>query len=74
MGHLMGLFDAPWLGIRPTRKLAMLRYAEFHRVAEGRIVETAQFVDIPHLMTQAGQTPFGPATALASRAARSAHP
>jgi hypothetical protein len=63
MGHLMGLFDAPWLGIRPTRKLAMLRYAEFHRLAEGRIVETAQFIDIPHLMTQAGQNPFGPATA-----------
>jgi hypothetical protein len=63
MGHLMGLFDAPWLGIRPTRKLVMLRYAEFHHVREGRIVETAQFVDIPHLMTQAGQAPFGPATA-----------
>jgi hypothetical protein len=63
MGHLMGLLDAPWLGIRPTRRLAMLRYAEFHHVREGRIVETAQFVDIPHLMTQAGQPPFGPATA-----------
>lgn len=63
MGHFMGLFDAPWLGIRPTRKLAMLRYAEFHRIVDGKIVETAQFVDIPHLMTQAGQNPFGPATA-----------
>ena len=21
MGHLMGLFDAPWLGIRPTRRI-----------------------------------------------------
>jgi hypothetical protein len=63
MGHLMGLFDAPWLGIRPTRKLAMLRYAEFHRIEGGRITETAQFCDIPHLMTQAGQSPFGPATA-----------
>lgn len=63
MGHLMGLFDAPWLGIRPTRKLALLRYAEFHRVEDGRIAETAQFLDIPHLMTQAGQSPFGPATA-----------
>jgi hypothetical protein len=63
MGHLMGLFDAPWLGIRPTRKLTMLRYAEFHHVRHGRIVETAQFVDIPHLMVQAGQNPFGPATA-----------
>jgi predicted ester cyclase len=63
MGHLMGLFDTPWLGICPTRKLVMLRYAEFHRVEGGRIVETAQFCDIPHLMTQAGQNPFGPATA-----------
>jgi hypothetical protein len=60
MGHLLGLFDAPWLGIRPTRKLVMLRYAEFHHVRDGRIVETAQFVDIPHLMTQAGQTPSAP--------------
>jgi predicted ester cyclase len=63
MGHLMGLFDAPWLGIRPHRKMVMLRYAEFHRVADGKIVETAQFCDIPHLMTQAGQNPFGPQTA-----------
>jgi predicted ester cyclase len=63
MGHLMGLFDKPWLGIRPTRKLVMLRYAEFHHVRDGRIVETAQFFDIPHLMAQAGQPLFGPATA-----------
>jgi ketosteroid isomerase-like protein len=63
MGHLMGLFDAPWLGIRPTRKLVMLRYAEFHHVRDGRIVETAQFFDIPHLMTQAGQPLFRPGTA-----------
>jgi hypothetical protein len=63
MGHLMGLFDAPWLGIRPTRKMVFLRYAEFHRVEEGRIAETAMFFDIPHLMIQAGQNPFPPATA-----------
>ena len=30
MGHLMGLFDAPWLGIQPTGKIVMLRYADFH--------------------------------------------
>ena len=63
MGHLMGLFDAPWLGIRPTAKMAFLRYAEFNRVEGGRIVETAFFFDIPHLMIQAGQNPFPPATA-----------
>lgn len=63
MGHLMGLFDHPWLGIRPTGKLVMLRYAEFHRVEGDRITEAAQFFDIPHLMQQAGQNPFGPETA-----------
>ena len=62
MGHLLGLFDQPWLGIRPTGRIVMLRFAEFHRVEGGRIRETAQFVDIPHLMAQAGQDPFPPAT------------
>ena len=63
MGHLMGLFDRVWLGIRPTRKLTMLRYCEFNRVQSGKIVETMLHIDIPHLMVQAGQTPFGPQTA-----------
>ena len=63
MGHFMGLFDAPWLGIRPTRKIAMLRYAEFLKVENGQITETAMFFDIPHLMVQAGQNPFPPQTA-----------
>lgn len=54
MGHLQGLFDASWLGIAPTRKIAMLRYAEFNRVESGQIVETAFFCDILHLMRQAG--------------------
>jgi len=63
MGHLLGLFDSPWLGIRPTRKIAMMRYAAFHRVQDGRIAETAMFFDIPHLMVQAGLRPFPPQTA-----------
>ena len=63
MGHLMGLFDAPWLGIVPTRKMAFLRYCEFNRVVDGRIAETMLHVDIPHLMVQAGQNPFPPQTA-----------
>ncbi len=63
MGHLMGLFDAPWLGIPPTGKMAFLRYCAFHRVAGDRITETAMFFDIPHLMMQAGLRPFPPQTA-----------
>lgn len=63
MGHLMGLFDAEWLGIAPTGKMAFLRYCEFNRVEAGRITETAMFFDIPHLMMQTGLSPFPPQTA-----------
>jgi predicted ester cyclase len=63
MGHLMGLFDKPWLGIRPTGKMVFLRYCEFNRVENVKIAETAMYFDIPHLMIQAGQNPFPPATA-----------
>lgn len=62
MGHLMGLFDRPWLGIRPTQRIAMLRYAEFNKVENGKITETAMFCDIPAVMIQAGQNPFPPQT------------
>ncbi|NNE89223.1 MAG: SnoaL-like domain-containing protein [Silicimonas sp.] len=60
MGHLMGLFDAPFLGIPPTGKLAFLRYAEFLKIDGDRITETAMFFDVPHLMDQAGISVFGP--------------
>ena len=43
MGHLMGLFDSPWLGIPATGKLIMLRYCEFNKVLNGKISETAMF-------------------------------
>jgi predicted ester cyclase len=58
MGHLMGLHDQEWLGIPPTRRLAFLRYAEFHRIQEGKIAETALFCDIIGFMRQAGINPL----------------
>ena len=62
MGHLMALFDKPYLGIQPTGKIVMLRFAEFNRVEDGRIAETAMFVDLLHLMAQTGQFPLPPQT------------
>lgn len=62
MGHLMGLFDGPWLDMPPTRRVALLRYAEFSRVAGGRIAETAMFCDLLSVMRQAGQFPLPPPT------------
>ncbi|WP_415920691.1 ester cyclase [Tateyamaria sp. SN6-1] len=63
MGHIMGLFDTAFLGIQPTGKLVMLRFAEFSRVLDGRIVEQAFFCDLLHLMHQAGQYPLPNMTA-----------
>lgn len=62
MGHFMGLFDEDWLGIRRTRQLAMLRYAEFNCVQDGKITETGLFVDLIGLMAQAGMYPLPPST------------
>ena len=64
MGHLMALFDRPWLGILPTGKIIMLRFVEFNRVEDGRIAETAMFVDLVHLMMQADQYPLPPQTGM----------
>lgn len=62
MGHLLGLFDRPWLCIPPTRKMVFLRYVEFHRVVGDQIAETAMFVDVLSVMRQAGQYPLPPST------------
>ena len=58
MGHLMGLFDKPWISIKNTNKIAMLRYCEFNKIIVGKISEVAMFFDIHHLMKQAGLKPF----------------
>ena len=63
MGHLMGLFDESWLGIPASEKLIMLRYCEFNKIEKGKIIETAMFFDIPHLMSQTGINPFVSQTA-----------
>ncbi|MEM8582409.1 MAG: ester cyclase [Pseudomonadota bacterium] len=63
MGHLMGLFDAPWLGLSPTGQLAMLRYCSFDLVVDERIARTAMYVDVPHFAAQTGQPLFPAQTA-----------
>ena len=62
MGNLVGLFDQDWLGIPATRKMAFLRYAEFHRVQDGKIAESALFCDVRSIMHQAGCYPLPPPT------------
>ena len=58
MGHFMGLFDATWLGIPPTGKMVMIRYAEFCRVEHNQIQNLGFFIDLIGVMQQAGVNPL----------------
>jgi len=62
MGHFMGLMDKAWLDIPPTGRLVFIRFAEFHRVYDGQVQETALFIDLISVMRQAGQYPLPPST------------
>jgi len=62
MGHLMGLWDGDFIGLPPSRRIAFLRYVDFHRIESGRIAETACFTDLVSLMHQTGLRPFPPQT------------
>jgi len=62
MGHFMGLFDQPWLGMRPTGKIMNIRYNEFNLVENGKITKTALFIDLLGVMLQAGCYPLPPST------------
>lgn len=58
MGKFMGLFDNNWLGIRSTGKIAMIPYCEFHRIEDGKIAESALWLDIISVMKQSGYNPL----------------
>ena len=58
MGKFMGLFDHDWLGIPPTKRIALVPYCEFHRIDNGKIGESALWVDIISVMKQAGIEPL----------------
>ena len=60
MGNYMGTFTAPFLDIPPTGHLAHMRYHEFFRVEDGRVVEMHAIWDLPELMMQAGAWPMAP--------------
>jgi predicted ester cyclase len=59
-GYYMGVFEKPWLGIPPTRHVVAMRYHEFFRIEENRVVEMQAVWDIPQLMTQAKAWPLTP--------------
>ncbi len=58
MGKFMGLFESDWLGIPSTGKIALIPYCEFHRIENGKIAESALWLDIISVMKQAGIQPL----------------
>lgn len=59
-GYYTGTFVAPWLDIPPTGHQISLRYHEFYRVEDGKVVEMQGLWDIPEVMMQAGAWPMAP--------------
>jgi len=59
-GYYTGVFERPWLDIPPSQHLVTMRYLEFFRMQDDRIVEMLLLWDIPQLMMQAGAWPMAP--------------
>ena len=58
LGHAMGTFDRPWLGIPPTHGLAFFRFGFNAIVREGRIAKAYVLLDVIDVMRQAGFYPL----------------
>ena len=54
MGHFMGVFNKPFVGLKPNNKSILLRFAEFYKVENNKITEGAIFLDVMNLMQQLG--------------------
>ena len=59
-GFYTGTFIAPWLNIPPTGHMVHMRFHEFYRVVEGKVVEIQTLWDIPEVMMQANAWPMAP--------------
>ncbi len=53
-GYYTGTFKAPWLDIPPTGHMVAMRFHEFYRFENGKVVEFQALWDIPDVMMQAG--------------------
>ncbi len=59
-GHYVGTFVAPWLDIPPTGHLTHMRFHDFFRIEDGKVVEIQTLWDIPEVMMQARAWPMAP--------------
>ena len=59
-GYYTGTFTTPFLNIPPTGHQASMRFHEFYRIEDGKVVEMQALWDIPELMMQAQAWPMSP--------------
>ncbi|MFY2822327.1 ester cyclase [Ruegeria sp. MALMAid1280] len=59
-GYYTGTFTGPWLDIPPTGHQVTMRFHEFYRFEDGKVVEMQALWDIPEVMMQANAWPMAP--------------
>ena len=57
-GHQTAVHSGEFMGIAPTGKRVEIRYMDFWKVRDGKIVDNWVMVDFPHVMRQLGVDPF----------------
>jgi predicted ester cyclase len=58
-GYQTAVHSGEFMGIAPTGKRVEIRYMDFWKVKDGKIVDNWVMVDFPHVMRQLGVDPFG---------------
>ena len=57
-GYFLGHFDQSWLGIPPSGKLEHIRYGEFHKMHNGKIIQSQIFIGVAELLIDLGIWPL----------------
>ena len=57
-GRQEAVHSGPFMGIEPTGKRVEIRYMDFWKVVNGKIVDNWVMVDFPYVMQQLGVDPF----------------
>lgn len=57
-GRQEAIHSGPFMGIAPTGRRVEIRYMDFWKVVDGRIVDNWVMVDFPHVLSQLGVDVF----------------
>jgi predicted ester cyclase len=60
MGNYLGTFKKPFLDILPTGHIAHIRFHEFYRFENNKVVEIQTIWDLPELMISSNSWPLAP--------------